>query len=401
MGIYSVAKNYYETVRGITTNIADSAILRIYNKRYHNTEKSKYPSVSDFLLNRPNLLDDGPRCVLVNCNKEKTVSAYKETAIYAGSPPFEEYHDAVYFPSKKKHWPVLDSALYERKGHLIESSCTFRGINKKKVTKVQEFREIPAGIDSMPGNYVYLGALVDHFGHFMTEALARIWYLAENPDLKGRLVFHGDSKQQKAYMRDFFSLFGIDERRIFIFDRPVKLERVIVPFPSMSNMAWIYEAHKKAMEYITDTIFKNSDAEQSSQPVYLSRTKLSPRQRLIYNEKKIESYMARKNAKIVYPEQLNLQQQIQLWNTHPIFIGPIGSAHHGTLFALQPKTNVYLCENPLRNFMMIDALKENKSYYLSCLDYFAPFQPKTTSKNSNMIIDCELVFSAFKDLSIV
>ena len=104
-----------------------------------------------------------------------------------------------------------------------------------------------------------------------------------------------------------------------------------------------------------------------------------------------------KKAKIIYSEQLSLVQQIHLWNTHPIFIGPIGSAHHGTLFALEPKKNVYLCESPLRNFMMIDTLKRDESCYISCLG----IPPGFKNSQSNMSANYEMAISAIKQLQIV
>ena len=69
---------------------------------------------------------------------------------------------------------------------------------------------------------VYCGYLVNHWGHFLVEAVARLWYALKSDDTVDKYVFfldEGESREIKGNYRRFFQLLNIWD----------KLELISVP----------------------------------------------------------------------------------------------------------------------------------------------------------------------------
>jgi capsular polysaccharide biosynthesis protein len=131
----------------------------------------------------------------------------------------------------------------------------------------------------------------------------------------------------------------------------------------------------------------------SDQPVYLSRRKLAGAQRRISREAELESILATKGHRIVYPEEISFEDQVRLFNSHKTFTGCIGSAFHSVLFAREDtnvSTVVFARETVGVNYLMIDKIKSTSATYIKCLEDDESSAKESTFRDQVLDIDVAL-----------
>jgi len=137
----------------------------------------------------------------------------------------------------------------------------------------------------------------------------------------------------------------------------------------MYNRGQIHPSHHAVARKIARDIVGSSFIGHDPSPVYLSRTKLRKKFQTYIDEQSIERFCQEMGCIIVYPEKLSLKEQIILFNRHDVFIGPLGSAFHSTLFRFNGRkaTNIYLvAETRNSNYEMIDSIMQNDSHIIEC-----------------------------------
>jgi len=142
----------------------------------------------------------------------------------------------------------------------------------------------------------------------------------------------------------------------------------------MVNRHSVHKEHLHVTQQIANHFIKSSKINRVEYPVYLSRTKLKRTNRtnsFILEEEQIEQYCRDSGCKVVYPEQLSLKEQIEIFNKYDIFIGFVGSAFHSILFRTSSRKAkcIYLGdESPNTNYMNIDQQMGNESFFIRCID---------------------------------
>ena len=102
-------------------------------------------------------------------------------AVVEGEPPCVVYKNVLFDP---KLW-----GLFDGNGEIILNSAFRRGVDgglirSKAVTSLDQ-----ADLPVLDQDVVYMGGLLDHFGHFICTSLARMWAWSRFP---GRpFLFHG------------------------------------------------------------------------------------------------------------------------------------------------------------------------------------------------------------------
>lgn len=116
-------------------------------------------------------------------------------------------------------------------GHLKKTDINYRNGGTVSVAYT------PKEFVALQEEVIYGGVLMGHFGHFITECMARFWYFIQNPQEKRRVVFfvhwgvmwHGLTD----WIKKFFQLAGIDINRVLIIDKPTICKKIIVPDQSL------------------------------------------------------------------------------------------------------------------------------------------------------------------------
>lgn len=323
-------------------------------------------------------------------------SLAKNYHVFEGSPEVFEFEDVIYFPQHP--------CLYTIDGKRISESCCYRkkGRTKNATQAPYQIKIDPKTLPRVEQTLIYAGLIRhNHYGHFLLESTARLWYLYKNLDTP--VVCHGISIRKSPitnYMDTFFQLLGFDKKRFLHFDEPVIIKRVIVPYPSFSFDAEAFEVHKFVTNSAALKLFpeKEKSIKTSSQPLYFSRRNLSTGFRSIINEDKLETILKSKGVAICYPEKLSLVEQIKLINKHEIIMGTKGSAFHGLLFSLFPEKKV-ICftftNHFFINYLLVDALMKVNSDYICCL---FPDYEKNFSSKENQIINMDIAVDSLKEI---
>jgi hypothetical protein len=224
---------------------------------------------------------------------------------------------------------------------------------------------------------VYLGWLFpNHFGHFLTESLARTWFL-EQLDPSVRVVFHHKGRAQRppeGWALRILELFGVPRDRILVLDAPTRVRRMFVPEPLFAPRSTAQDhkvrAHQEMIRPYRTVASRIADAVKSSeQPVYLSRRLLSSGQRPIVGESELEGVLRENGFRIAHPQRMTIEDQIKLVNEHTDIFSSTGSAAHNVLFALQsPRLHLLTNEDRFSpNFFLFSAIAGAPTTFVNCL----------------------------------
>ena len=216
---------------------------------------------------------------------------------------------------------------------------------------------------------IYLGPLFNHYGRVLLESLARVWYLsAVDPSVK--VVFNNANSAQAAYaswVPKLLSMFGVSSERILRLKEPTRLRRAIVPEPLFEQF---YSAHvemARPFRQVAERVA--SDVVASEQPLYLSRRRLTSRQRPVVGESELEDLLREQGFAIAYPETMTIEDQVRLINSHADIFSSLGSAAHNILFALgKPRLHLLASRDDIpANYFLCSILANAPTTFVNCL----------------------------------
>ena len=223
---------------------------------------------------------------------------------------------------------------------------------------------------------VYLGWLFNHYGHFLMQSLARVWYLREvAPSV--RVLFHypGRSGWEPArWALRMLAEFGIPQERILTLDEPTRLRRLIVPEPlfeprsvTAGRVVRAHVAMARPYREVAERIA--SSATPTAQPVYLSRRLLPSRQRLMVGEAELEATLRHNGFHIAHLQTMPFAEQVRLVNSHEHIVSNAGSAAQNVLFALH-RPRLHLLTNAQffsPDYFMHAMVSGTETSFINCL----------------------------------
>lgn len=198
----------------------------------------------------------------------------------------------------------------------------------------------PAGgdvVDVEEEDVVWGGHVIDHYGHFLTDSVARLWPLLPGGPLEGMPVVLTTPRRSR-YVLEWLDAFGAP-----VVELPaqgaVRFKRMYVPQPALRHSAWIApelrDVHLRTREGL------NVPADRGHDLLWLSRTRLG-RDHTAYDEHLLEWLLADRLA-IVHPEAMSLAEQVSALENSRAVAGVIGSAFHTLLLAADTPECLYLC----------------------------------------------------------
>ncbi|TCH96991.1 glycosyltransferase family 61 protein [Roseococcus sp. SYP-B2431] len=182
----------------------------------------------------------------------------------------------------------------------------------------------------LAGRHFYLdGRHGQHFGHFLTEVLPRLW-AAEFLDLAGmRLLMN--AQHFAPWMMDYLQPLGFGIERLTLFRRPVECEELVIARQGCVLGRYFHPLAQGMARRIAE--FHGDPAEDSPRRFYISRRGVE--QRGLVNEERIEEIAGRAGFTPIRPETLPVPEQIRLFAAATHVVGPIGSGGYNALFALR------------------------------------------------------------------
>jgi capsular polysaccharide biosynthesis protein len=279
------------------------------------------------------------------------------------APSIQRLENVTYFPKF--------DALYDESGQRILETCVRRGPGLSEIHgRPPATVRIPPDAPRVTRPVVYCGKLRGHWGHFLTEGIARLWAISDDliPSDAG-LLYHKPKHLSVSFVEKFFRYTRIRRDRFVQLKTATTLAEVILPHPTFSLKGQAFSRHLELPERVAMQIC-SADEGRSDQPLYLSRRRIDDRQPTrAVNEEKLEQMLTARGVRIVSPETLSYEDQVRLFNRHSTFIGRIGSAFHTILYSVRgtPIRTVSLGQAAVgsySNHFMIDHLKGINAAYL-------------------------------------
>ena len=248
--------------------------------------------------------------------------------------------------------------VVDRTGKYVELS----GI-ERRVYGAYNFQDY----DQREETVVYCGYLVNHWGHFLIEAVARLWYYLQNDTEVDRYVFfieeNADRKINGNYA-EFLMLLGIWDK-VDIINKPTKYKKVIVPElgyyrrPILGEKwdAWYSPQYLNIFRTVVQNALKTSAEEcnaYTSKKVFLSRSRLKKAKHREFYLDSLDEFFSANCYTVIYPEAMSLGEMILLLQNAETVASTSGSLPHNVLFC-KPGTEVVLAERlPINNEIQTD-----------------------------------------------
>lgn len=203
---------------------------------------------------------------------------------------------------------------------------------------------------------VFCGLFVKHWGHFLVEAVSRLWYFLEHDDGISKYVFVVEENATVNitgnYLR-FFQLLGIADRLEFI-NKPVCFSTVIVPELGYARMTYYSDQFKKIFDTVCVNAIACNPTIKKTDKIYFSRGHFQKAVGSEIGNDLLEHYFESNGFTILYPEELSLEEMICYIRNADICATPSGTLPHNFLFAQDNKKTIVVERTPLINEMQVD-----------------------------------------------
>lgn len=194
-----------------------------------------------------------------------------------------------------------------------------------------------------------------HWGHFLTETLARVHHL--DGDSMNVISTSGLGVISKVYPQHKYSFFTT----------PVRCKKLMLPVPTMVNCYSVFPEHIDTCRKLGDYYGRDTT---TFDRVYLSRTKLSRGNRWTEGEPELEKLLEESGWTIIHMQDHSVKEQIGILENSRIISGCIGSAFHNLMMTRKnPGKVIYLTCNEFDtnpNYALHDFILGNESVYLDC-----------------------------------
>ena len=185
------------------------------------------------------------------------------------------------------------------------------------------------------GEYVYLGPVYEHFGHFMSEMVHRL--LPAMPHLAGRklLLISTVAEQPQpfgslpAFCQDVYRFFSVDPDRVVIQTQDRVVEQLHVFQQGSDFGGGPKPGYLDSLAAFSDRLLWRQPASPAKRAkVYVSRSAL-PGGGGFLGERYVEHVLEEQGFTIARPETMTLIDQMQLYRQAEVIVFPEGSACHG------------------------------------------------------------------------
>lgn len=222
-------------------------------------------------------------------------------------------------------------------------------------------------------DYLYIGNLVSHYGHFLIDTLSRFWPLLREPERHLVLLAHAPEQdtrwQDVPVIGDILARFGRTVDDIVTFHAPRRVRRVTITDPSFVERSHAHAVFGELMQFVGRPFWSHESVDRETRPAYLSKSRLAGGVNRLINEVDLEHELERRGFDVIYPETLSLSEQVSLFARRLFVVGTAGSALHTSLMSSPGRRILALNihEHLHANYAMFDRLGGNEAFY-----YFVP-----------------------------
>ena len=176
----------------------------------------------------------------------------------------------------------------------------------------------------LPGRHLWGGLYYGHFGHFMTETMARCWAF-DQPGIESVLFIpkHDKLAAFQSYQAQFWALLGAGAREQVI-RQPVMVEELLVPGQGfgLGRIARGTPEFRGMMKRMAQAL-----PDDPPRKIYISRTTFNGRGGVV-GESIIERNMIAQGYAVMHPEKMALKDQLRFYKSATHIVGIDSSAFH-------------------------------------------------------------------------
>lgn len=270
------------------------------------------------------------------------------------------FENTILIPATKKDSNLLfgEGGVINQDGNPIEDSFIKKGKKNEISFGITKNFSTNINIEKLDDEYIYLGYINNHWGHFIVDFSTRLYFAKKYPTRK--FIFLVDSKEVKfsliPQIRRFIELLGIDLKNISFINKITKVKKLIIPVQSYHAEVYYSDEYIEIFNTVIDKIQPTYN--NKFKKVYFSRVKIN---NLIAREigiEKLDDIFSTNNYNIFYPENELLDNQIYILNNCVEFCAVIGSILHNIMFIKNSNINIF-CINKtyLNNTLIRDTCK--------------------------------------------
>lgn len=182
------------------------------------------------------------------------------------------------------------------------------------------------------GRHLWGGQVNPHFGHFISETVARLWAFKDSGAESVLFIGHHEKMRSFApYQLDLFRAMGIDVP-VTIVAEPTEVEELVVPGQGfgLAEMGRGIDAFLEMMRRMAERV-----EPAGPERIYISRTLTGARPR-VFVESLIESNLEAQGYTIYHPQHATIAEQLAQYRAATHVIGLDGSAFHLFGFVARP-----------------------------------------------------------------
>ena len=202
----------------------------------------------------------------------------------------------------------------------------------------------------LPGRWLFAGVGRHHFGHFLLEALPRLWaldHLDAPPDGIALIPMAGRDIAAIIARRlhPLLDMLG-QGLPVQLIQRPTSVDEALVPSQGFGHRDWSHGI-PEARAYMRRHLC-TATAPDGPERLYISRRRLKPASKQVPFERRIEKWMSRAGYGIFHPERHSITEQIAAYRAAKVIVGPDGSALHLAPFVMDARARVALIQRRTR-----------------------------------------------------
>lgn len=250
-------------------------------------------------------------------------------------------------PLRTLHQPRLwlRGAVHDRDGRLLVASQKIGGLAGNQLAAADPERVTPArDLEVLPGTWLYGGHWMQHFGHFIIESLSTLW--PEGQQVDG-IVFHrylARKARVEPWQQWLVGLTGYGGLPIRVVgNRAVRVQRLVLPGRAVVANGWVWPEGAALWRRMAAALDRPARGDR----VFLSRSRFNANQAATgvavrtspERDRELDETFAAGGFRVAYPEELPLDEQLELTAGAEVIAGMTGSALHLSVFA-EPRARV-------------------------------------------------------------
>jgi capsular polysaccharide biosynthesis protein len=290
------------------------------------------------------------------------------------TPAIELHRNSIYVPvSDSIAWEHDQRwGLYDEDGYLIRAAAYLRDGCLVGQSDYQSLDGLDLD-EAPPGNYLYGGNMIAHFGHFLLSTLSRYWMGIDQDLSEYKILCHGAGVPEgwwsHRFIREIFSSVGLTVDNFVSFRRPTKVRLITVPHSSSEEHRFVNIAYAQWCNKVGMSLLRGKEREKNPTPIWLSKTRLPAGVQGLVNEEEITSRLEARGVEIIHPQDISVADQVKLFATRPAIIGTVGSAFHASvLWPPQARLGcVALYDQVSSNYAISDLSNKNNVHYIAGL----------------------------------